>query len=109
MVITAEALSAGTPESGLPRSPDSDTPSADDDISVAKGEGIYDAIREKYPLLELSPFFSDWIEKANVVIEIPEEEWTKLSEPETKSLELYTKSLVSILRSLTVSSVSHHD
>ncbi len=91
--------SAGTPDAGLPPSVDGDTHPAVDDISIAKGEDIYNAIREKYPLLELSPFFSDWIEKANVVIEIPEEEWTKLSEHEAKSLELYTQSLVSTLRS----------
>jgi hypothetical protein len=92
------SLLAGTAESGLPSNSDSDTPSDGDDISAANGEAIYNAIREKYPLLELSPFFSDWIEKANVVIEIPEKEWTKLSEHQSKSLELYTKSLVSQLR-----------
>jgi len=96
-VAKSTTPSAGTLETGLPPSPD--TPSAVDDISIVKGEGIYNAIREKYPLLELSPFFSDWIEKANVVIEIPEEEWTRLSAHETKSLVLYTQSLVSLLRS----------
>ena len=95
-VAKSATPSAGTAEPGL--SPGPDTPSAVDDISIAKGEGIYNAIREKYPLLELSPFFSDWIEKANVVIEIPEEEWTRLSAHEAKSLELYTQSLVSLLR-----------
>ncbi len=95
----AAESTAAAPEASLPAGPGSDIPSAGDDISDAHGEAIYNAIQQKYPSLELSPFFSDWMEKANVVIEIPEGEWTILAEHEAKSLELYAHSLVSLLRS----------
>ena len=90
--------STDTLKSDLRSSSGRGSPSKDGAVSAAHGEAIYHAIREKYPLLELSPFFSDWIDKANVVIEIPENEWAELSESQSKSLELYTKGLVSQLR-----------
>ncbi|MCD6298861.1 MAG: hypothetical protein J7M30_17095 [Deltaproteobacteria bacterium] len=77
-----------------------DTKSKDENaFNAKKGKEIYEAIQNRYPSVELGALFYNWSgSRCSVMIDLPEEEWERLSSTDKKCLELYAKSLVPVLR-----------
>jgi len=99
-VVSRKPASKASQRSSAPKS---ENRSKDKNGLIAKkGKGIYEAIQQKYPEVALIPMFFNCAgssgSNCSVMIQIPEKEWDVLSETDRKSLEVYAKSIVHILR-----------
>jgi hypothetical protein len=70
-------------------------PDSDQDI----GKKLYEEIKKRHPDTFIEPGFYNTMSVPYIYIAVPEEEWNSLTRADKISLCLYTKSLISILRS----------